>query len=91
LRRVIDELGKTYGRLTVVEAYDWRKHGYYCNVANAALWVCECECGETTIVAGASLRSGATKSCGCYRRERTRMQGLNQRGSKKPRKARGEK
>ena len=88
MRTPIDEAGKTYGRLTVVERYDWRKHGEFYNACPRALWFCICECGETTIVDGSALRSGRTKSCGCYRRERSRVQGLNQRGTKKPRKAR---
>lgn len=29
------------------------------------LWLCQCQCGNITHVAGANLRSGATKSCGC--------------------------
>lgn len=28
-------------------------------------WYCQCECGKTTIVKGAHLRNGNTKSCGC--------------------------
>lgn len=32
-----------------------------------ALWLCQCECGNTTIVQGGNLRSGNTKSCGCIK------------------------
>lgn len=32
-------------------------------------WVCMCDCGTTRDVLGAELRSGGTKSCGCYARE----------------------
>lgn len=35
-------------------------------------WVCRCDCGTLCVVRGASFRSGATKSCGCYRLERVR-------------------
>ena len=55
-------LGKTYGRLSVLE----RAPNKY--VGNTA-WLCRCECGEETTVTGSALRKGATKSCGCLRRE----------------------
>ena len=32
-------------------------------------WECLCDCGNKTIAAGYDLRSGNTKSCGCYGRE----------------------
>lgn len=31
-------------------------------------WVCDCECGVTTIVLTGQLRSGNTRSCGCRKR-----------------------
>lgn len=37
-----------------------------------ARWLCECDCGRQRVVAGASLRAHATKSCGCYRADRLR-------------------
>ena len=30
-------------------------------------WLCECDCGNTCIVEGNSLRTGNTKSCGCVK------------------------
>lgn len=33
------------------------------------LWRCICDCGKEVIVATSDLRSGHTKSCGCYSRE----------------------
>lgn len=30
------------------------------------MWECKCDCGETTIVQSGNLRSGHTKSCGCF-------------------------
>lgn len=30
-------------------------------------WKCLCDCGNSKIIASRSLRSGATKSCGCIR------------------------
>lgn len=36
------------------------------------VWNCICDCGNTAIVAGRHLSSGASKSCGCYRSEKIR-------------------
>jgi hypothetical protein len=58
-----DEVGKTYGRLTVLE---------YAGVMpdrGGALWNCKCECGNEYTAWGVSLRSGNTKSCGCFQRD----------------------
>lgn len=60
--RFIDETGKKYGRLTVLE-YQGR------NKSRSAEWLCLCECGNTVIIRGSALRSGKTKSCGCLQRE----------------------
>lgn len=56
-----DEIGKKYGRLTVI-AYDHtrKSHLYY---------RCACDCGCVTVAEAGNLRKGVTKSCGCFRRE----------------------
>lgn len=69
-----DLSGRTFGRLHVV-----RQDGFYysrtlrpdggVNVSKIPMWLCECECGNTTRVQGCSLISERTKSCGCLRRE----------------------
>ena len=58
-------VGETYGRLTVIEEAEphIRPSGQ-----KARRWICECECGNETIVRQAALRSGRTKSCGCLHR-----------------------
>lgn len=56
-------IGKRFGRLTVCEEEARGKHGH-------RQFSCICDCGTTTVVAGAYLRSGNTTSCGCFRRER---------------------
>ena len=33
------------------------------------IWLCKCECGNTTEVSTTKLRSGNTRSCGCLHRE----------------------
>ena len=59
---LIDITGNQYGRLTVIERADGDKCG-------RTQWVCRCECGNTTVVHSNHLRSSATKSCGCLKRE----------------------
>jgi len=54
----IDMTGQKFGKLTVIKMAGYaRKHRIQ--------WLCSCECGRNTIVEGAALRSGNTKSCGC--------------------------
>lgn len=61
--KVIDLTGQRFHRLTVLER-DMSKLG------KDAYWICKCECGNITSVQGYNLKSGHTKSCGCYKRER---------------------
>lgn len=63
-RPVIDMIGQVFGRLTVVERVPNPKRN------DQAKWKCICECGNEAIVHGHRLRSGSTKSCGCFRRDR---------------------
>ena len=49
-------IGKKFVRLTVI-SYAGPPY---------AKWECLCDCGKMVIVRGASLRMGATKSCGCF-------------------------
>lgn len=59
----IDMIGKTYARLTVIARAE--------NVGTRAAWRCACDCGNFVVVDGKKLRTGHTKSCGCYRVEVT--------------------
>lgn len=56
-----DISGQKFGRLTAIEVC-----GKY-RRENA--WLCECSCGKTTIVKLSNLRSGNTRSCGCFQVE----------------------
>ena len=56
-----DETGKRYGRLLVLERQRPAPR------ENNTRWVCVCDCGNETVVFGFDLRSGHTKSCGCFR------------------------
>lgn len=62
----ISIIGKTFGRLTVISDAEPRSEfsGNTHRQSN-----CLCECGTQCVVLNASLRSGNTKSCGCYRKE----------------------
>lgn len=61
----IDETGNRHGRLLVKEYAGKSPDG-------KALWMCECDCGNETVIAGVALRYKHTKSCGCYSADATR-------------------
>jgi hypothetical protein len=61
----IDLAGQRFGRLVVL---DYADSNY-----GATRWRCRCDCGNETIVASRMLRIGDTKSCGCLRREMSRL------------------
>ena len=65
-----NEIGNVYGYLTVIERAENTKDG-------RAQWLCQCKCGNTTVVLGKHLRSGNTKSCGCYQKERATQSNLS--------------
>lgn len=53
----LDLTGQRFGKLTVIEESE--KWGHY------TTWLCKCDCGNEKKIRTNSLRSGATKSCGC--------------------------
>jgi hypothetical protein len=56
--------GQKFARLTVISRSPVStKNG-------GARWECICECGGKTVTTTYQLRSGHTRSCGCFRRER---------------------
>lgn len=60
-RELIDLTGMRFGLLTVIR----RVEDYISPSGNRTpQWLCKCDCGTEVVVAGNSLRSGATKSCG---------------------------
>lgn len=56
-----DLTGKVYGKLTVISLHGTRP---YPSGGSRRLWLCRCECGAETVVAGNNLRNGHTTSCG---------------------------
>lgn len=59
-------IGQKFDRLTVLEYIPSRERT---TTSSGASYLCECECGEFTIVKANALRGGITKSCGCYNRD----------------------
>lgn len=56
-------IGQKFNRLTVISEYEYNEKG------KPRKWKCLCDCGNEKIVAGADLKRGHTKSCGCYQKE----------------------
>ena len=65
---VKDLTNKVFGRLKVIKRAENTKN-------NQAQWLCECECGNTTIVRTSYLNNGHTKSCGCLNIEASTKHG----------------
>lgn len=62
--RLVDLAGRRFGRLVV-------EHKTKPNKSGAMRWLCVCDCGNQKEICGKHLRSGKTRSCGCYRAENT--------------------
>lgn len=54
----INITGQRFGRLTVLQKAKSRN--------GRSAWLCRCDCGVEKDILTQSLRSGLTKSCGCY-------------------------
>lgn len=66
MSKCIDLTGQRFGRLVVAN----RAENYVTpNGAKFSRWNCVCDCGRTVPVVSGDLRSGKTKSCGCYHDE----------------------
>ena len=57
-RRTRDLRGERFGKLVVLEKVKGKD-------TRSAWWLCQCDCGCTTITRSSYLVSGDTKSCGC--------------------------
>lgn len=58
----IDLTGQQFCRLLVVAFSGISREG-------KTLWRCQCACGAEIVVIGKNLRTGNTRSCGCWQRE----------------------
>ena len=56
--------GQKFGRLTVL----YRTNPI--NNTSGVCWKCQCDCGNILTVRANSLKTGNTKSCGCYKKEK---------------------
>lgn len=57
MRPPLDLRGERYGRLVALQRQQDGR------------WLCQCDCGQRTIVRLNNLRSGRTQSCGCLHKE----------------------
>jgi hypothetical protein len=60
-RRAVELTGQTFGAWTVIKRV--------LLASPKVMWQCRCECGTIRSVAGHSLTSGGTRSCGCRKRD----------------------
>lgn len=58
----IDISGQRFNRLTVL-----RREG---RIGSQATWRCRCDCGNEILAKSADIRSGHTKSCGCFHKDK---------------------
>ena len=61
--KLIDLTGSKFGRLTVICRDGSTSQG-------KPLWRCRCICGKETLVPTMDLKTGNTRSCGCYKIDR---------------------
>lgn len=51
-------IGQRYGKLVVIDRAESSDSG-------KRRWICQCDCGNKTVVLGSNLTRGSTVSCGC--------------------------
>lgn len=64
---ILDLRGDKYGRLTVTA---------FAGVIRCVIWKCLCDCGKEVEIQANNLRSGHTKSCGCFQEDTRGTQSL---------------
>lgn len=67
-------IGKKFNRLTIIEFVERQQN-------NRLIFKCKCDCKDETIVSVEyqTLKSGRTKSCGCFRNEQVSKLGKSRR------------
>lgn len=64
-KRMFEDLtGNVYNHLTVIKRVEDYKTT---DGGKRVQWLCRCECGNYVVVLAYALKSGNTKSCGCYK------------------------
>lgn len=74
--QLINIQGLKFNRLTVISRAENDKGG-------KAIWKCLCECGKLVVASGTDIRSGHTKSCGCFKSDMTSQRNMIHGCSKK--------
>ena len=59
-------VGKRFGRLILLNRLNKTMNGGY-------YWLCRCDCGQETKVQSSNLSAGHTISCGCFRKEQSKL------------------
>lgn len=59
--------GKRFGRLVAI-----KKSSQALDKSGHLKWLCRCDCGKNSTVNSSNLKSGNTKSCGCWQKEHCR-------------------
>jgi hypothetical protein len=67
MAQFIDMTGQVYGRLTVLSRAGTK----------GGTWHCRCVCGAVITARGRNLRTGNTKSCGCFHRDKCTTHGFS--------------
>lgn len=60
--KVANLIGLRFCRLVVIDRCENDRFG-------KSRWLCRCDCGNTSVVNSGALKSGKTKSCGCFNQE----------------------
>lgn len=68
--RKIDLTRQRFGRLTVIKEGAGKRTS---SGIRKVTWICQCDCGNTVEIASNDLRSGHTKSCGCWSKEKAKL------------------
>lgn len=70
-KHIYNPIGGRFGRLFVKELHSIDDRG-------RRKFLCQCDCGNETVVSGSALKSGDTKSCGCLWKEKMNAEDLNE-------------
>lgn len=72
-KRLVININERYGKLTVIELAAIGKGGHI-------RYLCSCECGNKIFTTASRLKKNSVQSCGCLRKEQTKIMGQNRKG-----------
>jgi hypothetical protein len=70
MSKFIDLTRQKFGRLEVLKRVENNKQ-------NKPQWLCQCNCGNKSIVSGGNLKNGSVRSCGCLQKEKVIINNIN--------------